>query len=92
MPDLIRYYSTNRNVPPATLAEALLQGQAADRGLFLPERFPQLTAADLKSLAGRPYCDVAFAVLRRTPPACSMTRRCGRSATMRTTSTCRSST
>ena len=64
MPDLIRYYSTNRNVPPATLAEALLQGQAADRGLFLPERFPQLTAADLKSLAGRPYCDVAFAVLR----------------------------
>ncbi len=64
MADLIRYYSTNRNVPPATLAEALLQGQAADRGLFLPERFPQLTADELGSLAGQPYRDVAFAVLR----------------------------
>jgi threonine synthase len=63
--DCIRYYSTNRQAPRATLAEALLQGQAADRGLFLPERFPALSRAELAALAGRPYPDVARAVLTR---------------------------
>ncbi len=64
MADPIRYYSTNRGVDPVSLAEALLQGQAADRGLFMPQRFPQLAPAELAALRGRPYADVAFAVLR----------------------------
>ncbi len=61
----LRFYSTNRQVPPVGLAEALLQGQAADRGLFLPERFPPLPRSELATLRGRPYADVAVAVLRR---------------------------
>ncbi len=65
MNDPIRFYSTNGNVAHATLAEALLQGLAADRGLFMPERFPALEPADLAAMAGKPYADVAFAVLRR---------------------------
>jgi threonine synthase len=60
----IRFYSTNRNVPPVTLDAALLQGQAADRGLFMPETFPALSTADLQALAGKPYPQVAYAVLR----------------------------
>lgn len=64
MPDPILYYSTNRDVSPVTLAEALFQGQASDRGLFLPERFPQWSAAELQTLAGKPYADVAYAILR----------------------------
>jgi len=64
MNDLIRFYSTNGSAARATLAEALLQGLAADRGLFMPERFPTLERADLAALAGKPYPDVAFAVLR----------------------------
>jgi threonine synthase len=60
----LRYYSTNRGVAPVTLREALLCGQAADRGLFLPERLPTLTPATLAALAGRPYAEVAWEVLR----------------------------
>lgn len=61
----IRFYSTNRNVPPVSLAEALLRGQAADRGLFLPERFPPLSRGDLAALSDRSYAEIAHAVLRR---------------------------
>ena len=64
MSSSIRYYSTNHNVPLATLAEALLQGQAADRGLFLPERFPELPRRELKRLVGQPYPEVAWSLLR----------------------------
>lgn len=64
MNELIRFYSTNGRAAHATLAEALLQGQAADRGLFMPERFPVLQRDDLAALAGKPYPEVAFAVLR----------------------------
>jgi threonine synthase len=65
MADPIRYYSTNHAVEPVALREALLFGQAADKGLFMPERLPQITAAELAGLAARPYPEVAFEVLRR---------------------------
>ena len=61
----IRYRSTNRRAPRVTLDAALLQGQAPDRGLYMPERYPALDRAELAGLAGRPYHEVAFAVLRR---------------------------
>lgn len=64
MSQTIRFYSTNRSVPRVSLAEALLQGQAADRGLFLPETFPTLSTDDLHALVGKPYPEVARAVLR----------------------------
>ena len=64
MPAPIRYYSTNRTVPPVTLGEALLQGQAADRGLFMPEQYPVLAPDMLQSLARRPYAEVAAAILQ----------------------------
>ncbi|MDY7107201.1 MAG: threonine synthase [Planctomycetota bacterium] len=61
----MRYYSTNRQAPRATLDEALLRGQAGDRGLYLPERCPPLSAGELRDLAGRSYPEVAFQILRR---------------------------
>jgi threonine synthase len=61
MPEPIRFYSTNRSVPPVTLDEALLQGQAPDRGLFMPERFPALSPDELAALAGKPYRSEPFA-------------------------------
>ena len=65
MTEPIGFYSTNRDVPVVGLAEALLQGQAADRGLFMPERFPQITARDLVSWAELTYPQMAEAVLSR---------------------------
>jgi hypothetical protein len=38
---VISYYSTNRQAPEVDLARALLQGQAGDRGLYLPRPLPR---------------------------------------------------
>jgi len=59
----ICYYSTNRNASTVILRDALLQGQAADRGLFMPERFPTLTTDTLRSLKGADYPRTAREVL-----------------------------
>jgi threonine synthase len=61
----ILFYSTNRSVPQADLRGALLQGQAADKGLFMPVTVPPLSAGDLASLVGKPYAEIAWFVLRR---------------------------
>ena len=60
----MKYYSTNRRAPDTDLAGALLQGQAPDKGLYLPSDFPRLKPAELRALVGRPYAEVAEAVLR----------------------------
>ena len=88
----IRYYSTNRNVPrrPA-------RGPAPGPG-GRPRPLPARAAArrsrrrSSRRSRGQPYPEVAFAVLRRSPPACSTTTGCGPSARTPTTTTCRSST
>jgi threonine synthase len=61
----VNYYSTNRAVPDATLREALLQGQAADRGLFLPREILSFSKDELLTLRDLAYPEVAFRVLRR---------------------------
>jgi threonine synthase len=65
MTEPILFYSTNRAVPRVTLREALLQGQAADRGLFMPATFPAIAADELGSWAKESYADIAFRTLRR---------------------------
>jgi threonine synthase len=65
MSDPIRFYSTNRNVPSVNLKEALLQGQAADRGLFLPEVIPTLSSGELAELADMTYAQIATTILSR---------------------------
>ena len=36
------YYSTNGRAPRADLRKAVVKGLAEDRGLYMPERIPQL--------------------------------------------------
>jgi threonine synthase len=59
------FHSTNRQSPAVSLREALLRGQAPDRGLYFPETFPRLTPAEIAALAGLPYHEVAFRVLSK---------------------------
>jgi threonine synthase len=61
MPGL-RYYSTNHKSPSLSFREALLQGQAPDKGLYLPESIPQLTADEIKSFINKPYHEIAYEV------------------------------
>jgi threonine synthase len=68
----IRYYSTNHNLnnvegsTPFTgkvsFKEALLKGQAADEGLFMPDTIPQLSLKDIQNLKGKPYSVTALLV------------------------------
>ncbi|HEX6144928.1 MAG TPA: threonine synthase [Geminicoccaceae bacterium] len=60
----IRYVSTRGGGAPVGFEEALLAGLAPDGGLFVPEAWPRLEREQLDELQGRPYQDVALAVLR----------------------------
>jgi threonine synthase len=59
------FHSTNGQSPAVDLRDALLNGQAPDRGLYLPDRFPPLAPAEIAAFAGMPYHEIAFRVLSR---------------------------
>ena len=92
MSDRIQFSSTNRNVPAVDLGQALLQGQAADRGLFMPDRYPAFSREELAGLQDRSYPEVAFEVLRRFTGGVMTRPGSSRCATTPTTTRSRSST
>ncbi len=59
------FRSTNGRAPAVNLRDALLIGQAPDRGLYFPETFPRLSRDDIAAFAALPYHEVAFRVLSR---------------------------
>ena len=59
------YVSTRGGAKPQPFTAILLEGLAPDGGLFLPEEFPKLTAAELAAMRGMNYRDLAFAVLAK---------------------------
>lgn len=61
----VRFYSTNLNVPPVRFHEALLQGQAPDRGLYMPMTIPMISLDEVHGFAERPYYEIAFEVTKR---------------------------
>ena len=60
---MIRYYSTNRGVPQVDLAEALMTGQAGDKGLFMPEPIPRFAPGFLARARDLSYPELAAEVL-----------------------------
>ncbi|MEX0284313.1 MAG: threonine synthase [Paracoccaceae bacterium] len=60
----MRYVSTRGQAPELTFEEAMLTGLARDGGLYVPETIPQFTADEIAALAGLPYEEVAFHVMR----------------------------
>lgn len=58
----IPYYSTNRRAEKATFREALLKGLAPDKGLYMPQCVPALSAGEIAGFAGMPYHEIAHAV------------------------------
>lgn len=56
----MRYESTRNNMIQMTAAEAILQGIAPDRGLYVPVEFPKL---DVDSWTGLSYEETAYQVL-----------------------------
>lgn len=60
----MRYISTRGTAPPLGFDEVLLAGLARDGGLYVPESWPRLSAAELRALRGRPYTEVAVRVMK----------------------------
>lgn len=60
----MQYVSTRGQAPKLTFADALLAGLARDGGLYVPETWPQMSPDDIAALAGLPFHEVAFRVLK----------------------------
>ncbi len=60
----MRYISTRGEAPAVSFTEALLIGLARDGGLYVPESWPQLSAQAIAGFKGKPYQDVALAVIQ----------------------------
>ncbi|SON54667.1 Threonine synthase [Hartmannibacter diazotrophicus] len=59
----MKYISTRGRAPVLGFSDVVLTGLARDGGLYLPESWPQFSHDDIAALAGKPYADVAFAVI-----------------------------
>ncbi len=59
------HVSTRGEAPVIGFSDALLAGLARDGGLYLPAQWPHLTREEIAGFAGRPYEQVAHAVLTR---------------------------
>ncbi|MDE6171104.1 MAG: threonine synthase, partial [Duncaniella sp.] len=60
----MKYYSTNHNVPEATLQEAVVKGLASDRGLFMPERIERMPAGFFEDIDKMSFHEIAVCVAR----------------------------
>ena len=61
----MRYVSTRGGGGAQGFTAILLEGLAADGGLYLPEEYPRVTPAELQAMRGMRYADLAFAILSR---------------------------
>jgi threonine synthase len=58
------YVSTRGEAPAISFNDALLAGLARDGGLYVPERWPELSPATIAGFRGKSYAQVAFEVIR----------------------------
>lgn len=60
---ILRYVSTRGAAPRLDFEAVLLAGLARDGGLYVPEKWPKLRPGALAGFAGKPYSEVAAAVM-----------------------------
>jgi threonine synthase len=60
----MHYFSTNGSSPLAGFREAVLAGQADDKGLYFPDNIPRIPDELMRSLVERSKADIAFEVIR----------------------------
>ena len=58
----MKYYSTNKQAPMATLREAVVKGLAGDRGLYMPEQIKQLPASFFENIDRLSFQEIACTV------------------------------
>ena len=60
----MRYISTRGQAPARDFAGVLLAGLAEDGGLFVPDAWPNFSAADLRAFRGLPYGELAARIMQ----------------------------
>ena len=60
----MQYISTRGRAPALAFEDTMLTGLARDGGLYVPETLPALSHDEIAALAGLPYEEVAFRVVR----------------------------
>ncbi len=61
----MQFVSTRGQAPVLGFSDAVLAGLAADGGLYVPQSWPQFSAAEIAGFAGKPYAEVAYATISR---------------------------
>jgi threonine synthase len=59
----MNYISTRGEAPRLGFSDAVLAGLARDGGLYLPQEWPQFSAADIRAMRGLSYQQIALRVL-----------------------------
>lgn len=59
----MRYVSTRGKAPVLGFSDALLTGLAEDGGLYLPESWPQFSDAEIRSMRGFEYAEIAARIV-----------------------------
>ena len=58
----MKYYSTNKRAPDATLEEAVVKGLAADKGLFMPREIKPLPSSFYDEIENLSFQEMAYRV------------------------------
>ena len=58
----MKYYSTNKEAPLATLHEAVVKGLASDRGLYMPENIKKLPETFFDNIQNMSFQEIAYTV------------------------------
>jgi len=61
--ETIRFYSTNRKSEEVNLSQALITGQAPDKGLYMPTVIPKITDQEILTLRNKTYPEIAEFIL-----------------------------
>ena len=59
----MKYVSTRGQAPVLSFDDVLLAGLARDGGLYLPQSWPQFSAADIRAMRGLSYAEIAVRVM-----------------------------
>ena len=58
----MKYYSTNKQAPVTSLADAVVRGLATDKGLYMPERIKRLPESFFEGIADMSFQEIAYHV------------------------------
>ena len=64
----MKYISTRGKAPAVSAAQAIINGIAPDGGLYVPDKLPKLTSAELGALRTLSYAETAVCVLHKFIP------------------------